>query len=170
MPPLILGVKIGLYVLMAVSVIAAIGVVTLRSVFHSALALALTLLGVAGIYLALQAEFLAMIQILLYVGAVMTLVIFAVMLTERLGDKTIRQNNRQSIAAFLGSFLFLVILCRILLRTPWPVREEAIAKHVNTADLGNALMGTYVFPFEVISVVLIAALIGAIVIAKRDKA
>lgn len=167
---LYLTVKIGLYVLMAVSVAAAIGVVTLRSVFHSALSLALTLLGVAGIYIALQAEFLAMVQILLYVGAVMTLVIFAIMLTERLGDKTIRQDNRQSVPAFLGATAFLGILAWVILKTPWPVREEAIAKRVSTGDLGNALMGIYVFPFEVISVVLIAALIGAIVIAKRDKA
>ena len=170
MSPLVLTVKAGLYVMMAVSVVAAIGVVTLRSVFHAALALALTLLGVAGIYIALQAEFLAMVQILIYVGAVMTLVIFAIMLTERLGDKTVRQDNPQSAPAFLGALAFLGMLSWVILKTPWPVTEEAVAKHVSTLDLGKALMGIYVFPFEVISVVLIAALIGAIVIAKRDKA
>lgn len=155
---------------MAVSVIAAIGVVTLRSIFHAALALAATLVGVAGIYLALQADFLAMVQILLYVGAVMTLVIFAVMLTERLGDKSVIANNRQSPLALAGILVFLLTLLRLISRTAWPLKEEALAARVSAADLGRALMNTYVFPFEVISVILIAALIGAIVMAKKEKA
>ena len=170
MPPLYLIVKIGLYALMAVTVVAAIGVVTLRNIFHSALALVLTLLGIAGIYIALQAEFLAMVQILIYVGAVMTLVIFAIMLTQRLGDKNILQNNSQSVPALLAMGAFLFLVSGVLQKTPWPVKKEFIQRNVTILDLGTALMNEFVFPFEVISVVLIAALIGAIVIAKRDKA
>lgn len=170
MEPLYFISKVAVYALMIMSVISAIGVVTLRSIFHAALALALMLVGVAGIYITLQAEFLAMVQILLYVGAVMTLVIFAVMLTERLGDKSIAQTNRQSPAALLGSLAFITSLSGLILTTPWPIREEIVAKRIGTMELGQALMNEYVFPFEVISVVLIAALIGAIVIAKKDPA
>jgi NADH-quinone oxidoreductase subunit J len=169
MDTLSLFIKIGIYVLMAVSVIAAIGVVTLRNLFHSALALVAVLLGVAGIYIVLHAEFLAMVQILIYVGAVMTLVIFAIMLTERMSDKSIQQNNQQSLPAFLAMTAFLIFIGRVFRQTPWPVNEATVNAPVTTFDLAKALLGPYVFPFEVISVVLIAALIGALVIAKKDK-
>jgi NADH-quinone oxidoreductase subunit J len=152
---------------MAASVIAAIGVVTLRNLFHAALALVAVLVGVAGIYFALHAEFLAVVQILLYVGAVMTLVIFTVMLTERLPDKTVRQINQQSLPALIVIPLFLAILFQIIRQTPWPLKEYTLKNPATTFDLAKALLGPYVFPFEVISVVLIAALIGAIVVAKR---
>lgn len=160
--------QIGTYALMLVSVLAAIGIVTLKNLFHSALALALVLIGMAGIFIGLQADFLAMVQILIYVGAVMTLVIFAIMLTHRLGDKAVRQNNKQSLVAAAGLLLFLGFLIKILLATPWPIQNETLQAQVTTMDLGQALLGPYVFPFEVISVVLIAVLIGSIVIAKKD--
>ena len=161
--------QIGLYILMSVSVIAAISVVTLPNLFHSALALVGVLLGVAGIYIVLHAEFLAMVQILIYVGAVMTLVIFAIMLTERLGDKSIRQTNKQSLLAFVTFLAFLFFMFQIIYQTPWPIQKEMLQSSITTFDLAQALLGTYIFPFEVISVVLLAALIGAIVIAKKDK-
>jgi len=149
------------------SLMAAVGVVTLPNIFRAALCLAGTLLGVAVLYIALQAEFIAVVQILLYVGAVMTLVIFAVMLTHRIGDQTIRQKNRQSVPAFVALLLFVGLVGSLLLKTPWshaPLR----ANPIDTLALGRALLGEYVFPFEVVSVVLIAALIGSIVIARKD--
>ncbi len=170
MDTLNLLVKIGLYAVMGVSVIAAIGVVTFRNLFHAALSLAAVLLGIAGIYLALRAEFLAVVQILLYVGAVMTLVIFAVMLTERFGDKGVRHHNQLELPAFGGTIALAVALTGLIQRTSWPMNPETLIAKLSVRDLGNALMGKYVFPFEVISVVLIAALIGAILMAKRDKA
>jgi len=169
MPTLFIIVKIGIYVIMALSVIAALGVVTLRSLFHAAIALVFVLLGIAGIFLALHADFLAMVQILVYVGAVMTLVIFAVMLTERLGDKTIPQHNQQSWPALLGVVAFIAILSRIILSTPWPIKAQNAEATIDAMRLGEILMGPFVFPFEVISIVLIAALIGSIVIAKGDN-
>ncbi len=160
---------LGVYVVMAVSVITALAVVTLRNLFHSALCLVAVLLGVSIIYLSLHAEFLAMVQILIYVGAVMTLVIFAIMLTGNFSDQTVRQTNKQGLVALGVALPFLFFLFQLIQRTPWPVRQEAVLLKVSTFDLAQALLGPYVFPFEVISVVLIAALIGAIVIAKREK-
>lgn len=167
MIPLIFLAKVGVYAVMALSLVAAVGVVTLPNIFRSALCLVATLLGVAVLYLALQAEFIAVVQILLYVGAVMTVVIFAIMLTYRIGDQTIPQKNRQSLPALAALVLFVALVGSLLLKTPWPY-VPAPTYRIDTLALGRALLGEYVFPFEVVSVVLIAALIGAVVIARKD--
>lgn len=159
----------GIYVAMAVGLLAAVGVVTLRSLFHAALALAAVLLVTAILFISLHAEFIAMVQILIYVGAVMTLVIFAIMLTGRLGEKSIQQHNRQSWIALLAGATFLAFLLRIILETPWPVSTPLPETDVSVFELGQALLGPYVFPFEIVSVLLLAALIGAIVIARKDS-
>jgi NADH:ubiquinone oxidoreductase subunit 6 (subunit J) len=168
MPILEITVKFGIYAMMAAILIFALGVVTLRNLFHCALCLAAALIGTAVIYLALRADFLAGIQILLYVGAVVTLIIFAIMLTEHLAGKTVRQNNSQSLPAIAGLLGFVALLAVLIVKTPWPLHAASKAK-ISVMEIGQALMGTYVFPFEVISVVLIAALIGAVVIAKKDN-
>lgn len=162
------GVKAGIYGLMIFSVLAAIASVTLRNLFRSAVALSFVLIGVAGIYLALRAEFLAMVQILVYVGAVMTLVIFAVMLTARLSDKRLRARNGLSLPALGSVLLFTGLLGQVIESTPWPLREGA-AEPLPLARMGEVLMTRFVFPFEVIGIVLFAVLIGAIVIARRDR-
>ncbi len=168
MPILEMAAKFGTYAVMATVLIFALGVVTLRNLFHCALCLAVALVGTAVIYVVLRAEYLAAIQILLYVGAVVTLIIFAIMLTEHLAAKTVRQNNSQSPLAIAGLLGFVALLTGVILKTPWPVTQAALKAKVSVMGLGEALMGTYVFPFEVISIILIAALIGTVVIAKKD--
>jgi NADH:ubiquinone oxidoreductase subunit 6 (subunit J) len=159
----------GIYAVMLLSVIAAIGVVTLPNIFHAALALVAVLLGSAAVFAALHADFLAVVQVLIYVGAVMTLVIFAIMLTERLGNQIKSQSNKLVFPAIVGTLVFFIILVRLIVATPWPVKAPERFVDVSVLDLGRALMGPYVFPFEVISVILIAALVGAIVIARKEK-
>ncbi len=160
--------KFGTYAVMAGVLIFALGVVTLRNLFHCALCLAAALIGIAALYVVLQAEYLAVIQILLYVGAVVTLIIFAIMLTEHLAGKTLRQNNSQSPLAIVGLLGFVALVTGLILKTPWPVIPAVLQAKVSVMGLGEALMGAYVFPFEVISIILIAALIGTVVIAKKD--
>lgn len=166
--PLVLLQKVFLYGVLLSSLVAAFGVVVLRNIFHSALCLVGTLLGVAALYLALEAEFIAVVQILLYVGAVMTLVIFAIMLTHRIGDSTIPQTNEQSLPASLSLLGFVVLVGLLLLRNHWPIPDLVTYTSVDTFALGKALLGEYVFPFEVVSIVLITGLIGAVVIARKD--
>ena len=168
MPILEMAAKFGIYTVMAAILIFALGVVTLRNLFHCALCLAAALIGTAVIYIVLRAEYLAAIQILLYVGAVVTLIIFAIMLTEHLAGKTARQNNSQSPLAIAGLLGFVALLTALILKIPWPVTQTALKAKVSVMGLGEALMGAYVFPFEVISIILIAALIGTVVIAKKD--
>ena len=166
--PLILLSRIFIYVALVMSLAAALGVVLLPNLFHSALCLVATLIGVAILYLALQAEFIAIVQILLYVGAVATLIIFVIMLTHRLGDKAIPQTNRQSLPAALALTAFVGLVTSLLFKMNWPAAGSSVSR-VDTLALGRALLGAYVFPFEVVSVVLIAALIGAVVIARQNE-
>ena len=105
------------YLLAAIIVISAIMVVTLRNVLHSALSLVLTFFMVAGIYLMLNAEFLAAVQVLIYVGAVTILILFAIMLTYQIQSKSIRQSNEQVIPAALISIIFLVLAIFAMTRT-----------------------------------------------------
>lgn len=168
MPILDLAVKFGTYAVMISILIFALGVVTLRNLFHCALCLAAAMIGIALVYVVLQAEFLAAVQILLYVGAVVTLVIFAIMLTEHLTGKTVRQTNSQSPLAILGILGLVTLISTLIVKTPWPVTPTAMKAKISVMGLGKALMGSYVFPFEVISIVLIAALIGILAIAKKD--
>ena len=166
---LLFAVKIFLYAVMGVSLLAAVGVVLLPNLFHAALALAVVLFSTAAVYVALHAEFIAVVQILIYVGAVMTLVIFAVMMTSRLGDKAIRQHNDLGLFALGSACLLFYMLALVILKTPWPVRQETLRAEVTTAALGKALMGPYLFPFEVMAIFLTAALVGAIIVARKEE-
>ena len=162
-------VRIAIYVLMGLGVLAAIGAVTFKNLFQSALALAAVLVSVAGIYLAVGAEFLAMVQILVYVGGIMTLVIYAIMLTERLGAQSVQQKNNQSIPAFAAGVLFIILLGYTLTKTVWPLRQNLSSEEFAAYSLGEKLMTHYLLPFEILGVLLFAVLIGAIVIARKDK-
>jgi NADH-quinone oxidoreductase subunit J len=140
----------------------AMWVVTLRNLFRAALSLGLVLVGIAGLFILLEAEFLAFVQILVYVGAILTLVVFAIMLTARL-QEPLAPASRQRVPAAVaagGLFAVLVSATRPLL---WPTTPAADA--VTLASLGQQLVTTLVLPFEVVSLVFVAAIVGAIAIA-----
>lgn len=149
--------------LAALVLTSAVWVVMLRNLFRAALSLGLVLLGVAGLFLVLEAEFLAFVQILIYVGAILTLVVFAIMLTAKLDAGTSVSASRQTLpaaAASLGLFVVLVTATLPLLHAP-----RALGDPVPIAALGQQLVTTLVLPFEVISLVFVAALVGAIAVA-----
>lgn len=169
MDPLQFIARTGFYLVTVLTLAAAVMVVTLKNVFHCALALILALLGVAAVYVSLRAEFLAVIQILLYVGAIMTLVIYAIMLTSRIGDRAIPQTNRQSLISLAVLVLFNVFFIGSVLKSTWKISKTALSTAVDAESLGVSLMTEYVFPFEIISVVLIVALVGAIILGRSDQ-
>jgi NADH-quinone oxidoreductase subunit J len=140
--------------------------VTLKNVFHSAIFLILTLFSVAGIYIMLDAEFLAVSQVLIYVGAVSVLMIFAIMLTSRLASKKIQQCNEQIGAAAFICVAFLIVALATISSTVWR-GSDAVLPANNILTIGKLLMTTFVLPFEVVSIVLLAALIGAIVLSRK---
>ncbi len=156
------------YILAIVAAVSGLLVVTLKNIFHSALFLVLTLFSIAGIYILLGAEFLAGVQVLIYVGAITILMIFAIMMTYQLSSKSIRQVNEQVPWAILIVFMFFVMSLIAVMKTAWPTVKSGLPEN-NTLELGRQLLSTYVIPFEVVSIVLLVALIGAIIISRRDR-
>jgi len=161
------------YIIAFVMILSALAVATLKNIFHAALFLVVTLFMVAALYILLSAEFLAAVQVLIYVGAVSVLLIFAVMLTAQLTNYNIKQTNEQSLPALLISICFIaVVIFGIVTNLKiggFPLARNTEVAVPNTAEIGTMLMRNFILPFEVVSVLLLGALIGAIVIAKKDK-
>ena len=139
-----------------------------RDIFHCAVWLALTLLSIAGIYFYLDAQFLGIIQILVYIGGIVTLFVFAIKLTAHIGDISIKQVNEQVFVSAIASIILFSFLLKIIGSYPW-ARLAPHAPVISLKQLGTSLMTTYVLPFEFISLLLLAAMVGAIVIGKVKK-
>ncbi len=153
----------------AVTLVGAIGVVTARNLFHAALFLILCFFGVAGIFITLEAEFLAVAQVLIYVGAISILIIFAIMLSRGIARTEGSALNAQWAVVAIGAMLFFVLLIILLLQVNWPVVQANVPPNA-IAEMGRAFIGNYVIPFEVASVLLVVALIGAIIVAREREA
>lgn len=159
------------YLFAAVALTTAVCVVTMRNIVHCAMFLAVTFISVAAIYVLLEAEFIAAIQILIYVGAVTVLILFAIMLSRKYAPQNIRHHNSQSIPAFFLISLFLIATGGILAETWRGVMPAALKTYgdlTNTQLIGIKLMRAYALPFEIASVLLLVAMVGAIIIARRD--
>ncbi len=144
----------------------AIAVVTNKNVLHSAYFLVLAFVGVASVYVLLEAPFIAVIQVLIYIGAIAILIIFAIMLTRRLMSKDMEERNQQWIWAALGALLLFGVLGWLVYNANWPVIEAAVPKEPITL-MGEELLSTYVVTFEIASVLLLAALVGSILIGRE---
>ena len=155
-------------VLAVITVGSAVGVVTSKNIFYSALLLIASLFTVAGFYILLEAPFLAAVQVLIYVGAIAVLIIFAVMLTERMMSKTVRAFNEQWQIALIVAICLAGVMLYVVVTADWHV-SAAPPPTDAVAALGKTLMSTYVLPFEVASVLLLMALIGSIIIAREEK-
>ena len=164
--PLELAAKAAFYAVALATLAGAWIAVSARNLFRAALGLALALFGVAALYLFLQAEFLAVTQLLVYVGAILTLIIFGVMLTARIADPAQPRWNRQAGMALAVSALLGAGLCWLMLTAQWSPPPEA--PPVPLAELGRTILSSYLLPFELLSVLLLGALVGAIVIARKD--
>jgi NADH-quinone oxidoreductase subunit J len=156
-------------ILAALVVFPAIFVVTVKNVFHSALWLIVSLFGVAGIYAMLAADFLFAVQLLVYVGGVMVLLIFVVLLSGKPSDWTGRQTNEKTwLAALFSGFLVAAVGSVI---AGWPISSSPAAEPaVTTGALGKLLLTDMLLPFEFISLILIAALVGAVFFSVRKPA
>jgi NADH-quinone oxidoreductase subunit J len=155
-------------VLAIIAVFGALGVVAFDKITHSALSLALCFLSVAGLYVLLQADFLFAVQILVYVGAVMVLIVFAIMLTREVQTSKSNASNRQMALAGLVSVVVLGMLVWVMLGTAWPNNIPAVITD-STRLIADALFNQFVLPFEIVSLVLLVAMIGAIVIAREKQ-
>jgi NADH:ubiquinone oxidoreductase subunit 6 (subunit J) len=154
------------FLLAAVALVGAVFAVTARNLVRAALGLILSFFGVAGIYFVLEAEFVAIVQILVYVGAISILILFAIMLTRGLMRDTGSAQNSQWLGAAAVSAILFGALTVIAFTTKWPVAQIKLDGDL-IPKIGVELVTTYVLPFEAVSLLLLAALIGAIVIARE---
>jgi NADH-quinone oxidoreductase subunit J len=145
----------------------ALAVVLTRNLFHSVLYLALVLTATAGLFLSLDAEFLAAIQLLLYAGGVVTIAVFAIVVTERLVGDRITQTSRQIFTGFVISGALLVALLVVFRRAPLTISRPVVTGDLTRA-IGQSLLTTYVLPFELLGVLFLAALLGALYFARPD--
>ncbi|MDA1097143.1 MAG: NADH-quinone oxidoreductase subunit J [Chloroflexi bacterium] len=144
------------------------GVVATRSVVYATLYLLLTLVGVAVTFLVLLAEFLALVQVLIYGGAITIVLLFAIMLTRAPEQSHVEDNPQRPFAA-LAAGGFFVLLASAILTTPWAERPSGMDPSVGFFDLSTTLFGDFVVPFEIASLVLLIALIGAVVLTRSRK-
>ncbi len=144
-----------------------LAVVLSRNLFHSVLYLAVALVATAGVFLHLGAEFLAAVQILLYAGGVVTIVVFAIMLTERLVGERLTQTTRQLANVAIVSGTVLVALLLFLMRVELPRQRPRLAGDLTKA-IGRDLLTRFALPFELLAVLFLAALLGALFFARRE--
>jgi NADH-quinone oxidoreductase subunit J len=155
-------------ILAGLALAGAVGMVALRNLVHMVLAMVLAFVAVAGIFILLEAGFVAVVQILIYVGALAILTLFAIMLTRDIMDRRVRANAAQWPWALLVAVALFALLSAVFLRTGWPAATAEITGDQVVA-LGEALVGPYALPFEAASVLLLVAMIGAIVVAREAR-
>ncbi len=158
--------NVAFFVLGAVALTGALIAVSAQNLLRAALGLILALVGAAGIYFVLEAEFVGVVQILIYVGGIAVLILFAVMLTRGLMRGAGSGHNSQWIGAAFVALLLFAILFMVSIGGNWGVAATKVSGDL-LPKIGTELMTTYLLPFEAVSLLLLAALVGAIVIARE---
>ncbi len=157
------------YAFAALTLASAGMMVVTKNVIHSAVGLLFAFFGVAGIYVLLAADLLAVVQILVYVGGILILLLFGVMLSQRITNVEMRTGSLQLVPALLAVAGVFVILFRVISKTSWKIIPRAEAEFSPTAEeIGKLLMTDFLIPFEIVSVLLLVALVGAAFIARKN--
>jgi NADH-quinone oxidoreductase subunit J len=155
------------YLIAAITLGSAMMVAFSRNIIYSAFSLLGTFAGVAGIYVFLGADFVAAVQLLIYVGGILVLILFAVMLTHRITDVKITNRTAGRIPALIIIGILIFLLVQTIRDTPW-AKAKNIVHAPTTARIGDLFLDAYLLPFELASLVLLAALIGAVVISRKE--
>ena len=148
------------------TIVAAIWVVISPNLIHSAVSLLFALFGVAGLYVYLYADFIAATQIIIYVGGILVLIIFGVMLTNKIDDPKLSNQSQNQLIGGVFSFALLIMLVNIVFNTNW-YTKDLITRDSTVNDIGYMLLSTYLLPFEIVSILLLAALIGAAMLSRK---
>ena len=155
------------YAIAAGITFSAIRVVTTQNVVHAALVLVVVLAGGAAQFILLGQEFVAWVQVLVYIGAVIVLFLFGIMLTRAPMQPKDSLDNDQKWAALVASLLFMGVLAALLINQ-FHADKIDLKEPVRTSQVTNLLFTTYIIPFEVVGVLLLGALVGAVVLARKD--
>ena len=159
--------SLAFYFLAGAALAAAAGVVFKRNLVHSAFLLSVTFLSVAGLYMTLEAEFMAAVQALVYSGAVAILVVIGVMLTQRSDMSRSNPPNRMLAAGGMATVTIVGVIVWAILETPWKTGKGTV---ISAADIGRRFLTDFAPPFEAVALLLLAAVIGAVVLFKGGKA
>jgi NAD(P)H-quinone oxidoreductase subunit 6 len=155
------------YLIAIITVGSAVVVAFSRNIIYSAFSLLGTFAGVAGLYVFLGADFVAAVQVLIYVGGILVLILFAVMLTHRITDVEITNRAVGRLPGLMVVGVFLALLIQTIRETPW-VKVKELAYQPTTARIGDLFLENYLLPFELASLVLLAAMIGAVVLSRKE--
>ena len=156
------------FILVALVVLFSASFVAISSnLIYSAISLLFALFGVAGLYVFLYADFLAATQVIIYVGGILVLIIFGVMLTNKIDSKAIVSSSTNQVIGAIVFMLLLVLQFGVIFSTDWVVSVPQNSSGT-VAQIGNLLLSKYLLPFEVVSVLLLAALIGASMLSRKD--
>jgi NADH-quinone oxidoreductase subunit J len=161
------GTVAAFWILSAITVISALAVVAVRNLIHAVVFLILSFMGIAGLYITLSADFVAVTQILIYVGAVSVLILFAIMLTPR-GDR-LNAEGFLRLPALLLCGLVGATMSYVAIETDWNISSRAGFQETASA-IGELLLDRYVLPFEIASVLLLVAMLGAIILVRPEGA
>ncbi|MDZ7289276.1 MAG: NADH-quinone oxidoreductase subunit J [candidate division KSB1 bacterium] len=155
------------YVLAAMILLSAAIMVFAKNLIYNAVGLLFAFFGVAGLYVMLGADFLAATQLLIYVGGILVLLLFGVMLSQRITGLEMRTGTLQMLPAVIVCAGVVAILLRMIWMSPWQ-KTEVGEPAATTRTIGTLFMTDYLIPFEIVSVLLLAALVGAAFIGRRD--
>lgn len=151
-----------------VTILSALVVAFSNKIIHSAFALLATFGGFAALYIYLSADFLAVTQIVIYVGGILILILFGVLMTQKIYDPSKRTSHNSFLVSLFGGLLIAAVLGIIIYKSPW-LAEISKPFSPTTAIIGTEILTRYLLPFEIISVLLLGALIGAIYIARSEE-
>lgn len=163
MTPAIFWVLAGLILTSALSMVQA------RNLFHAGLALITCFLGVAGLYLLLNAPFIAALQVLIYAGAIAVILLFGFMLTHHVMRDEAQKRFTQQAAGLAAAVVTGLVLAAVVGVSPWYLNQATPPRTDQLGQIGEQLLTTYLLPFELASAFLLAALVGAIMIARKEE-
>jgi NADH:ubiquinone oxidoreductase subunit 6 (subunit J) len=161
------GEVVAFWALAAVLTLSSLAVVLTKNLFHAVLWLALALVSTAGVFLLLDSEFIAAVQLLLYAGGIVTVVVFAIVVTERLVGERISQTSRRLGGGTLVAGALLVLLVAAIAASPIVVERPPLPEDL-TRTLGEAILTRFVLPFELLALLMLAALLSAMYFARPD--
>ncbi len=159
-----------IFYLLALMVVASAAIVVgAKNIVRAAYALLFTFLGVAGIYILLGADFIGVTQLMVYVGGILILILFGIMLTSKVYSVDIRKDNAYIIPAIVIVGVFAAFMIFIMTETAWPVASNPTFPNTTVFELGKSLLVHYSLIFEILAVLLLIALIGAATLARNDN-
>ena len=159
---------IAFWVIVGITIGSAFMVVQSKSLLYSAYALLFTFIGVTGLYIFLWADFLAIVQVVVYVGGILVLIIFGIMLTNKITSVNISHTSMQKSVGAVVVIGFIGLLGYMILNTPWLVLSN-VEPSDTTSAIGRLLLMDYLLPFEAVSLLLLGALIGATTLSRKDS-